>query len=218
MKDLRLLKLDFSVYGQYELGFDRIFDYVERITTLSSLLFTSDQFIMVSKVEWTDEPNVESIKQSVIIDDMIEISTEGNVSMFIVIGHLPPIVSEIISQAIREFKCFFEFPIINVRGRMTIPVVGTKERLQELLANLKELNVEFEVVSLTNYYVKGKDMLSSLTPMQYRCLEKAFEEGFFDIPKKADARKLGERMGISHSAFLTHIRKAEKKLFDELFR
>lgn len=217
MKGLRVLKLDFKVYGQYDLGFDKIFDYTERITTLSSLLFTSEQFIMISKVEWRDEPNIESLRKSIIIDDILDISSEGRISMYIIIGHLPPIVSELISHIIKQFKCFFEFPIVNVKGRMTIPLVGTKENLKELLSHLKDLNVEFEVRSLTNYYFEGKDMLSSLTPSQYKCLEMAVEQGFFDIPKKANSRKLAGKKGISHSAFLTHIRKAEKKIFEELF-
>ena len=101
---------------------------------------------------------------------------------------------------IKEFRCSFEFPIVNVSGRMTIPLVGAKENLQELLDYLEALNVEFTVVALTNYYVKGKDMLSSLTPAQYKSLELAVEKGFFDIPKKTDARELGKHMGISHSA------------------
>lgn len=217
MKGLKVLKLDFKVYGQYELGFDKIFDYADRITTLSSLLFTSEQFIMISKVEWIDEPNTESIKRSIIIDDIIEISSEGKVSIYIVIGHIPPIVSELISHVIKQFRCFFEFPIVNEKGRMTIPLVGAKENLVKLLSYLEDLNVEFEVLSLTNFYVKGKDMLSSLTPSQYRCLEMAVAQGYFHIPKKADARKLASKLGISHSAFLTHIRKAERKIFEELF-
>ncbi|ODS38473.1 MAG: hypothetical protein A7315_03275 [Candidatus Altiarchaeales archaeon WOR_SM1_79] len=217
MKGLKVLKLDFKVYGQYELGFEKIFDYAERITTLSSLLFTSEQFIMISKVEWIDEPNIESIKRSIIIDDIIEISSEEKISIYIVIGHIPPIVSELISHVIKQFKCFFEFPIVNEKGRMSIPLVGAKENLVKLLSYLEDLNVEFEVLSLTNYYIKGKDILSSLTPSQYRCLEMAVEQGYFQIPKKADARKLASKIGISHSAFLTHIRKAERKIFKELF-
>lgn len=218
MKGLKVLKLDFKVYGQYDLGFDKIFDYAEKITTLSPLLFTSEQFIMISKIEWKDEANIESIRQSIIIDDIIEISSDEKTSIHIVIGHLSPIVSELISHVIKEFKCFFEFPIVNMKDRMIIPVVGSKERLKELLSHLEDLNVEFEVVSATNYYVKGKDMLSSLTPTQYECLEMAVEQGYFHIPKKADSRKLAARRGISHSAFLAHIRKAQRKIFEELFR
>jgi hypothetical protein len=217
MQGLKVLKMDFNVYGQYDLGFDRLFDYAERITTLSSLLFTSEQFIMVSKIEWVHEIEMERIKESIIIDDIIEVSSEKNTSVVIVIGHLPPIVSELISHVIKEFRCFFEFPMVNVKGKMSIPLVGTKENLKRLLSHLEDLNVEFEVASLTNYYVKGKDLLSSLTPTQYQCLEMAVEGGYFDIPKKADSRKLSAKKGISHSAYLAHIRKAEKKIFKELF-
>jgi hypothetical protein len=217
MKGLKILKLDIKVYGQYDLGFDRLFEQAERITTLSSLLFTSEQFIMLSRIEWKERPHLESISRSIIIDEIIELSSEEKESMVIVIGHLPPIVSELISHVIKEYKCFFEFPIVNVEGRMSIPLVGAKENLKDLLDHLKDLNVEFEVTSLTNYFVKGKDILSSLTPTQYQCLEMAVERGFFEIPKKVDSRKLAAAKGISHSAYLAHIRKAEKKIFKELF-
>ena len=217
MQGLKVLKMEFKVYGQYDLGFDRLFDYVEKITTLSSLLFTSEQFIMVSKIEWVDGIDFKSIQESIIIDDIIEVSSEENKSVVIVIGHLPPIVSELISHVIKEFRCFFEFPMVNVKGKMTIPLVGTKENLTRLLSHLEDLNVEFKMASLTNYYVKGKDLLSSLTPAQYQCLEMAVAEGYFDIPKKADSRKLSAKKGISHSAYLAHIRKAQKKIFEELF-
>jgi hypothetical protein len=217
MKGLKILKLDVKVYGQYDLGFDKLFDSAERITTLSSLLFTSEQFIMLSRIEWKDNVNLDSIRKSIIIDEIMEISREEKVSVVIVIGHLPPIVSELISHVIKEFKCFFEFPIVNVKGKMIIPLVGSKENLKELLSHLEDLNVEFQVASLTNYFVKGKDILSSLTPAQYKCLEMAVEDGFFDIPKKADSRKLAAKKGISHSAYLAHIKKAEKKIFEELF-
>ncbi len=217
MKGLKILKLDIKVYGQYDLGFDKLFDSAERITTLSSLLFTSEQFIMLSKIEWKHKNQLDSIRKSIIIDEIMEISEEEKVSLVIVIGHLPPIVSELISHVIKEFRCFFEFPIVNVEGKMTIPLVGSKENLKELLSHLEDLNVEFQVASLTNYYVKGKDILSSLTPAQYKCLEMAVEEGFFDIPKKANSRKLAAKKGISHSAYLAHVKKAEKKIFEELF-
>ena len=78
--------------------------------------------------------------------------------------------------------------------------------------------IYFEVTSLSNYFVKGKDILSSLTPTQYKCLEQAVENGYFDIPKKVDSRMLAKKRGISHSAYLAHIRKAQKKILEELFR
>jgi hypothetical protein len=217
MKGLKVLKLDFKVYGQFDLGFDRLFDEAERITTLSSLLFTSEQFIMLSKIQWVDGPNLDIMEKSIIIDEIIELSREEKNSVVLVIGHLPPIVSELVSHVIKEFKCFFEFPMVNVKGRMTIPLVGTKENLKNLLSHLDDLNVEYEIVSLTNYYVKGKDILSSLTPTQYECLEMAVTQGYFDMPKKVDSRRLAAQRDISHSAFLAHIRKAEKKIFEELY-
>lgn len=60
--------------------------------------------------------------------------------------------------------------------------------------------------------------LEKLTPRQREVLEVAYHRGYFDSPKKASGEELAAEFGFSPSAFHRHIRAAERKLFETVFR
>ena len=60
--------------------------------------------------------------------------------------------------------------------------------------------------------------LEKLTPRQREVLEAAYHRGYFDSPKKASGGELAAEFDFSPSAFHRHIRAAERKLFDTVFR
>ncbi|MBM4248929.1 MAG: hypothetical protein FJ149_05765 [Euryarchaeota archaeon] len=218
MAMIPLLKmvLEFPLRGQYGFDFNRLFEKVRRISTVSALLYTSERFVLVQKVEWRGAPDLEAATYLGFIHEVVELHREKGASLLMVFGKYPDILSELIDVIINEFRCFFDFPLVNEPGRMEVPVVGTRENLQKILGFL-EGNFEHRVLSLTNYYVKGKDILSALTPRQYEMLEEAHRRGYYDLPKRTGVRRLAERKRTSHTAVANHLRKAEKKIMDALF-
>jgi hypothetical protein len=208
--------LEFPLRGQYGFDFNRLFSNVIRISTISALLYTSERFVLVQKVEWKGEPDLEAGKYLGFVHEVVELHRERGNSLLMVFGKYPDILSELIDVIINEFRCFFDFPLVNEPERMTVPVVGTRENLNKILGFL-EGNFEHRVLSLSNYYVKGKDILSALTGRQYEMLEEAHRRGYYDYPKRTGLRKLAERKRMSHTAVANHLRKAEKKIMDALF-
>lgn len=57
---------------------------------------------------------------------------------------------------------------------------------------------------------------SLLSSRQFEVLELAHEEGYFDWPRHTDAETLANQLDISHATFLEHLRKAEKKIIDQV--
>ena len=216
MHNLKVLKLKFELPGKFQLGFEELFHEAEKVTTLSSLLFTPERFILVQKVEWRDEPHPELLRAMEIVDDCIEASDSGDDSIYIVEGHTTEVFTGMLTDLMKTYKCFLSFPIINVKGFMTIPLVGTRENLNQFIPILDDFDLKPEILSVTNYFVTGTDLLSSLTDPQYKCLELAYTKGYYDLPKKTDLRALAKLRSISHSAFLTHIRRAERKILKGL--
>ena len=216
MQPLMKMVLEFPLRGQYGFDFNRLFSNVKRISTISALLYTSERFVLVQKVEWKGEPDLESGKYLGFVHEVVELHRERGNSLLMVFGKYPDILSELIDVIINEFRCFFDFPLVNEPERMTVPVVGTRENLNKILGFL-EGNFEHRVLSLSNYYVKGKDILSALTGRQYEMLEEAHRRGYYDYPKRTGLRKLAERKRMSHTAVANHLRKAEKKIMDALF-
>lgn len=89
--------------------------------------------------------------------------------------------------------------------------------LERFIDFLEEIYHDFYVVSMKKYYVKGRGLLSMLTAQQYKCLRLAVENGFYDIPKKADTRKLAKAVGLAHGTYSFHVRKAERSIFKTFF-
>jgi hypothetical protein len=216
MQPLIKMVLEFPLRGQYGFDFNRLFARVKRISTVSALLYTSERFVLVQRVEWKGEPDLEVSKYLGFVHETVELHREKGSSLVMVFGKYPQMLSELIDVIINEFRCFFDFPLVNEESRMEVPVVGTRENLNKILGFL-EGNFEHRVLSLTNYYVKGKDILSALTGRQYEMLEEAHRRGYYDYPKRTGVRKLAERKKLSHTAVANHLRKAEKKIMDALF-
>jgi predicted DNA binding protein len=57
------------------------------------------------------------------------------------------------------------------------------------------------------------DLLDRLTDRQREALERAYREGYFEIPKGTTGESLATSMDISTSAFHNHLRSAEAELF-----
>jgi len=49
-------------------------------------------------------------------------------------------------------------------------------------------------------------------------MKQAHSRGFFETPRKKDARDISKEMGIRHTTFLTHLRRGQKRIFSYLFQ
>ena len=56
-----------------------------------------------------------------------------------------------------------------------------------------------------------------ITPPQEECLRIALEMGYFSIPRGADASAVAAELGISKTAFLERLHRAEESLFTQIF-
>lgn len=57
-----------------------------------------------------------------------------------------------------------------------------------------------------------------LTPAQEECIRTALEMGYFAIPRQVSSEAVADELGISKSAFLERLRRAEAALFRQMFR
>jgi predicted DNA binding protein len=86
-------------------------------------------------------------------------------------------------------------------------VVFRREDLRNIVSELREIG-SVELAQLTPY--QGAE--SILSERQAEVVTLALEDGYYEWPRGADAETLADRLDISHSTFLEHLRKAESKL------
>ena len=217
MQLLAIVKLGFELFDVYHLGYEELFDHFEEIIVSNALIDSSKTFFVLAEVVWKSEPDITVIRQFEFFDEVIEMTREGNHHLYMAIGHHLPIYSEIIDTMTNQFHCFIEYPLIYKKEEVSQMIVGKRENLNRYMDFLSGLGVRFRVEYIKDYHIKGRGILSELTDRQYECMTNAVANGYFEIPRRSDLRKLAARMKITHGALAFHLRKAQRTIFNGLF-
>lgn len=117
----------------------------------------------------------------------------------------------------------FGFPVSNVHARDgNLYVSFHAPDLSEVGSIIETLQARFDGVQLRTLTKSIDDTASDLvlvdrhrlTDRQQEVLETAFEMGYFDYPKGANAGDVAEAIGISTSTFSEHLSAAQRKVLD----
>lgn len=112
---------------------------------------------------------------------------------------------------------YFPGPYEISDGRVRFGVMGETEQLREFLNVLEKTVPEFKVTSVANGKFLSGSPLENLTEKQRNVLSVAFENGYYDLPRKAGSQELSRKVGLDSSTFIEHRRKAELRLMRSLF-
>jgi hypothetical protein len=105
--------------------------------------------------------------------------------------------------------------------RWRISAVGTPGALRRFSAALRGLRLSYEIRSLRGPELRGESAalpIDALTARQRETLQVAYREGYYDIPRRAGSARVAKVLGLQKSATVEHLRKAEKRLLDQLLR
>jgi predicted DNA binding protein len=91
--------------------------------------------------------------------------------------------------------------------------------LDRVLRDLRDIYGDFDVVStrqvVTNDVVRHL-VTDALTERQLTALRMAYFGGYFEQPRQSTGAELAARMGITKQAFHEHLRKAYRKVFEQV--
>ncbi len=96
------------------------------------------------------------------------------------------------------------------------------ELLQEVMGTFREKYPPVDVQRLLQPPLDGTPEervfvnRGTLTDRQYEVLSVAFERGYFDRPKQANATELADELGITQSTFTEHLMAAHRKLLADI--
>ncbi|WP_247728771.1 helix-turn-helix domain-containing protein [Halovivax limisalsi] len=99
----------------------------------------------------------------------------------------------------------------------------TFERLQTVMAEFRERYPSVDVRQMLRPPLEGTREervfvnRAALTDRQREVLETAYERGYFERPKGANATEIAGTLGISQSTFTEHLVTAQRKLLDDIF-
>ena len=127
----------------------------------------------------------------------------------------PCVVHELISSGFMVESLTYQ----NGNTILTGTVVGN-----EILRSVMETAGETVGVRLERVYAlraEEDDSIAQqwdLTPAQEASLRTAVEMGYFTVPREADAADVAQELGISKSAFIERLHRAQHALFTQMFR
>ncbi|MCS7111981.1 MAG: helix-turn-helix domain-containing protein [Ignisphaera sp.] len=120
-------------------------------------------------------------------------------------------------------------PYIIDKGRRTFVVVGEKRDIElyvdEIARYYGEENVEYGEINSTEKLarvVMRRSLLNlvteKLTDMELNVVNIAYRNGYFNYPKSSNQETIGSLLGLSKITVNIHMRKALKKMVEEIAR
>lgn len=98
----------------------------------------------------------------------------------------------------------------------------TFEQLQDVMADLRDRFPSVDVQRLLQPPLEGTPdeqvfvNRGKLTERQLEVLQTAYEMGYFERPKRANATEIAAELDISQSTFTEHLVTAQRKIFDDV--
>jgi len=111
---------------------------------------------------------------------------------------------------------YLTYPYEIRDGRLKIAFLGNAKVVKGFLGTIANAGLHFKVLSLTDARFSSTSPLSKLTAMQQKVILSAFELGYYDLPRRIDARELARKLDISEPTWIVHRRKAERKILMEI--
>jgi len=116
----------------------------------------------------------------------------------------------------RRLQMPMQFPLHIQAGRIEWEVVARSEEFARLLAYAREVDPEFQVISIRRRPLRSH--LPLLTETQQALLNEAMAAGYFAVPRRINLTDLAQRLGRSKSAVSEAIALIEKKLLESAVR
>ena len=119
-------------------------------------------------------------------------------------------------------------PVTDVRavdGALHVTVhAADVDSLRDVVAELRTKTDGVRIKYLVRSRTESDDSrlvpvdLERLTARQREVLERAYELGYFEYPRDANAAEVAESLGIGSSTFVEHLNTAQSKLLSDLLR
>jgi len=106
-------------------------------------------------------------------------------------------------------------PMILSRDKLVFSFIGEEESIRKMVDRATFFG-KITKVSIQEASFTASDLLHSLTDRQRELLIEAGRMGYYNYPRNADAEDVARSVGLSVSTVVEHLRKAEKKIMNQI--
>lgn len=201
---MKKITLELTYSELKELGLDYIGADQKELIILDGLKISKDVCVNI----WKFSGRIQDPEKL----GVIEISMIGGAGEDVYIVKKRP--SEL-TLLLEEYNLYFDFPIHLNQQVVEFSIQGLGQDLTGFLKALDKMRTRYKVKRALDYHTPT-DLLEGLTERQKEALELALREGYFSTPRKTNAHLLAEKLGIRHTTFLQHLRRAQERIFERV--
>jgi hypothetical protein len=103
-----------------------------------------------------------------------------------------------------------QYPVTISNGIANVSLVTERTKIDKFLTELEKISIDFSIKEIGNY--RKTDIL---TAAQRNVLTKAYDDGYFEIPRKKSMTNLAKDLGIKTSSLSEMFRRIFKRLTQE---
>ena len=212
---MRTLTLEIDPFETVKEEMAEIFAHVRSYSILETLKMDYKEGICIEITEFT-------LKEGVSIYD---IKTLGNMEILSVLKsignkHTCLIRYTEAEEAKEQFQesdlgLIHTIPTIISLEKFTISMMGERKNLSDFVEMMRNAGT-IRKMSFRRAAYQRADILAVLTDKQREVMVAAFQNGYYDFPKKISSRQLCQKVSISKPTLLQHMRKAEGRILKEI--
>jgi predicted DNA binding protein len=214
---MRRLILEVSEKELSKIGVDLPpFDRIESLELLHILKHDQEELAAVWRLELKNATTVNDLLKGGFLVEIQVLAAEKN-RKYIVFMRTGPIISTALNFLNAAGGYLFS-PLEIRDGKMKISFIGSERQMQDFFAKVSERGIRYKVTSLTDASFSPDSPLNKLTEKQRQVLLAAHKFGYYDVPRKVSSEQLAQKLGIGDSTLVEHLRKAEKRLIDNILK
>ncbi|MHA1932025.1 MAG: helix-turn-helix domain-containing protein [Promethearchaeota archaeon] len=170
---------------------------------LSNYLLDRNTGILLLQIEGLDVKNFNFNSQHDRLTLSQQILFSGNDFIIINVKENDPWVLNTLIKT----ELLFTYPIIVKDSKLNVDIIAERKKIDYFLNELEKRGIQVEIRSI-GYYQKKV----ILTNKQREILKKAYNFGYFEIPRKISLTNFAKKLQISPSALSETIRRINQKL------
>ena len=173
--------------------------------------------VVLTKIEMKEGYTLEDLKKGGMVTILSELKEEGNSYICLMRGQPPHHVFTKFKNISKQFdvNVIWDTPTRMFDRDVIFSFMGDEASLQKILTACKLIG-DIQKISFSKSIMDSYDMLSCFTGKQREIVINAKKHGYYEYPRKITGDQLSQKMGISKSTMIEHLRKAEKRLMSQI--
>ncbi|MFX1388426.1 MAG: helix-turn-helix domain-containing protein [Promethearchaeota archaeon] len=123
-----------------------------------------------------------------------------------------------IKEFLDKLDLIIDPPIILDQDRLLVSIITVSKNVNKFVESLDAFyNNKLEILSISDIQPNYENLFLKLTDRQKEIVYYAIQQGYFEIPRRINSKKIANHFKISRSALYEHLRKIEKIIYNTIF-